>query len=184
MKRSHLFLIGLMLLVVVVAVVIVVGFLGLQSSRLKPPTALDDVAPAKAKFVSGKTSFFYPAQWQLKELPADKGLISVQVSDPEDVIVLIASSNTISEKADVKGTLVYEKDLQLAEVKGKEYVWEDSKADTVVFRADGFEFEKRFYKFELFTVASRKTKAEQIWREVIDSVQFISTGQGIEAKPR
>lgn len=184
MKRSHLFLIALMLLVVVVAVVLVVGFLGLQSSRLKPPASLDEAAPAKAKFVKGKTAFFYPADWQLKDVPLSGGLISVQVNDPDDFIVFIASSNTIAEKANVKGVLAYEKELALAGVKGKERLWEDAKADTVVFRADGFEFEKRFYRFELFTVASRKTKAERVWREILDSVQFISGEEGIEAIPQ
>src|SRR3989344_2977235 len=108
--------------------------------KQQAPTVSSPVPPPPQQYSKGNVSFLYPANWKTNDIPASPGLISVQVYDPEDFIVLVASSGEKLNDYKVKGTLQYEKDAQLGGIAGKERAWRDEKSQTAIFRADHFMF--------------------------------------------
>lgn len=178
--------INIVLVVLILIAVGVVGALFYKSAILNKKAA--DLGQIKtkteAKYAKGSVTFFYPADWQANDIPAAEGMISVQVSDPKDMIVFVASSNRSYGDPAVNGDLKYDKEITLGGVKGKERLWEDAKTQIAVFRADGFRFQDRYYRFEMFSNLSRKVKAENVWRGILASTKFAETEQEkIEAKP-
>ncbi|MBI3685144.1 hypothetical protein HY250_01950 [Candidatus Azambacteria bacterium] len=185
MKRSHLLFILTIILAVVVTTLTAMGFLLYRTSRLVPPQSFENAVLAKAKYIKGKTSFFYPAQWQLNDIPAAQDFISVQAYESVDAIVFVASSSKIFDAAKVNGKASEEKDITLDGVKGKERMWENATSGAIVFRADNLKFADRYYRFEMFADVSHKTKAERAWKDILDSVRFVRGEEGgIEAKPK
>jgi len=183
MKKTN---IVLAVLILIVVGAIVVGALLYRNARLSKQA--DDLGKIKtkteAKYAKGSVAFFYPADWLVNDIPAAEGMISAQVSDPKDMIVFVASSNRAYGDPKVNGDLKYDKEITLAGAQGKERLWEDQKSQAVIFRADGFRFQDRYYRFEMFSNLSRKVKAENIWRDILASVKFSeSEKEGIEAKP-
>ncbi|MEK7098034.1 MAG: hypothetical protein AAB906_04255, partial [Patescibacteria group bacterium] len=101
-----------------------------------------------------------------------------------DMIVFAASSNKSYSDPSVNGEPKYNKDITLNNIAGKERLWEDAQSQAVIFRADNFFFQNRHYRFEMFSVLSRKVKAEKVWRDILASVKFAETAdEKIEAKP-
>ena len=183
MKKTNIVLAVLILMAVGA---IVVGALWYKNSRLsRQAVDLGQVkTKAEAKYAKGSVAFFYPADWLVNDIPAAEGMISAQVSDPKDMIVFVASSNRAYGDPKVNGDLEYDKEISLAGAQGKERLWEDQKSQTVIFRADGFRFQERYYRFEMFSNLSRKVKAENVWRGTLASVKFSeSEKESIEAKP-
>ncbi|MCR4323160.1 MAG: hypothetical protein NUV61_03690 [Candidatus Azambacteria bacterium] len=149
------------------------------------PKVGERVIVAQVKYSKGSASFFYPASWQQNDIPASAGFISVQVFDPKDNIVLVASSGTKSDDSKVNGTLVYEKDAVVSGVSGKDRRWEDVKSQVVVFRADNLKFEGKYYRFEMFGALSRKVKMQNEWEAILKSIQFEKgSEEGITATPQ
>ena len=175
-------------LIVVIAIifVVIVILAGLIIAFRKPKVseqARITVPPVKV-FSKGQVSFSYPREWEIKDIPTIEGLISVQVFDPKENVVFVASSNNKFSDSEVKGDLRYEKELALGGVKGKERLWESKEMQSAIFRADNFEFQKRHYRFEIFSSLSRRLLAEQRWREILASVKFQeSAEEGIKAEP-
>lgn len=140
---------------------------------------------AQAKYIKGSTSFFYPALWQENDIPTSPGMISVQVVDPEDSIVLVVSSAEKLNDSTVNGALVREEDITVGGIAGKERRWENRESQTIVFRADDLQFEKKYYRFEMFGMLSRKVKMEREWDIIVKSVQFQKgSEEGITATPQ
>ena len=112
-------------------------------------------------------------------------MISVQVVDSEDGIVLVASSAEKMSDSEVSGTLVREGNITVGGIAGKERRWENIKSQTVIFRADNLKFEGKQYRFELFGTLSRKVKMERAWDGIMKSVQFEKRSEeGITATPQ
>lgn len=174
------------ILIILIALILVFIVIGLIIAFRKPKVseqARITIPPVKV-FSKGQVSFSYPREWELKDIPTVEGLISVQVFDPKENVVFVASSNDKFSDSEVKGDLKYEKELMLDNVKGKERVWESKETQSVIYRADGFEFQKRHYRFEMFSSLSRKLLAEKVWRETLASVKFAeSIKEGIKAEP-
>lgn len=183
MKKTNVFLV---VIIVIAAVFIIAGIFLYKNKKLDKQAA--DLGQVKtkteAKYAKGSVAFFYPADWQANDIPAAEGMISAQVSDPKEMIVFVASSNRAYGDPKVNGELKYDKEIALGGVKGKERLWEDAKTQVAVFRADGFRFQDRHYRFEMFSNLSRKVKAENVWRGILASVKFAETEQEkIDAKP-
>lgn len=136
------------------------------------PKAGEKAVVAQAKYSKGNTSFFYPALWRENDIPASSGFISVQVADPEDSIVVVASSGEKLNDYKVTGTLQREENITVGGVSGKERRWENEKSQAVVFRADDLKFEGKQYRFEMFGTLSRKVKMEHEWEGILKSVRF------------
>src|SRR3972149_6110730 len=171
MKKTNIVLAVLILMAVGA---IVVGALWYKNSRLSKRAAdLGQVkTKAEAKYAKGSVAFFYPADWLVNDIPAAEGMISAQVSDPKDMIVFVASSNRAYGNPKGNGYLKDDKEVTLAGTHGKERLWEDQKSQAVIFRADGFRFQERYYRFEMFSNLSRKVKAEHVWPGILASVNF------------
>ena len=175
-------------IIIITLIIIILAFIaaGLIIAFRKPKVseqARITISPVKV-FSKGQVSFSYPREWELKDMPTVEGLISVQVFDPKENVVFVVSSNDKFSDSEVKGDLKYEKELMLDNVEGKERAWESKETQSVIFRADGFEFQKRHYRFEMFSSLSRKLLAEKVWRETLASVKFQeSTKEGIKAEP-
>ncbi|MEK7519625.1 MAG: hypothetical protein AAB581_00045 [Patescibacteria group bacterium] len=185
MERRHF----LIILIVFLAALVVAGVYAIVALNRKasvPPSALQHPGVAQqAKYAKGSIGFFYPSAWITNDIPASGDLISVQLMSPEDTIVFVASSDMKLNDYKVDGTLTSEKEVTIGGVTGKERVWENGKSQTVVFRADNLKFQDRFFRLELFTVQSRKVKAERYWRDILTTVKFSETVQGtIEANPQ
>lgn len=183
MKKTN---IVLAVLILIVIGAIAVGAFWYKNAKLnKQAEDLGKVkTKAEAKYTKGSVAFFYPADWQMSDIPAMEGMISAQVSDPKDMIVFVASSNRAYGDPKVNGDLKYDKEITLGGVAGKERLWEDAKTQSAIFRADGFRFQDRYYRFEMFSNLSRKVKAENVWRSILASVKFSeSEKEAIEAKP-
>ena len=167
------------------ATVCVGVFLFYQKITLPVPIGGEKIVTAQAKYIKGGAAFFYPASWQVNDIPASQGMISVQVVDPEDSIVLVASSAEKMSDSEVNGTLVREEDITVGGITGKERRWENMKSQTVIFRADNLKFEGKQYRFEMFGAFSRKVKMEREWDAIIKSVQFEKgSEEGIIASPQ
>lgn len=180
MKKYNFIIIAL-----IIAVIVVIGIMVIYAFR-KPKVSEQAriTIPSVKVFSKGQVSFSYPREWELKDIPTVEGLISVQVFDPKENVVFVASSNDKFSDSEVKGDLKYEKELTLDNVKGKERAWESKETQSVIYRAGGFEFQKRHYRFEMFSSLSRKLLAEQRWREILASVNFAeSAAEGIKAEP-
>jgi|SRR3989344_1523765 len=136
------------------------------------PKAAERVGVAQAKYIKGNASFFYPALWQENDISAPPGLISVQVVDSKDGIVLVASSGEKLNDSKVNGVLVREESITVGGIVGKERRWENTESQTVVFRADDLQFEGKYYRFEMFGTLSRKVKMESEWENILKSVRF------------
>lgn len=178
--------INIILIALIVFVVIIAGIFLYKNKKLDKQAAVlqQKTLPTSAKYAKGSVAFFYPADWAVNDIPATEGMISVQVSDPKDVIVFVASSGRSYSDPKVNGELKYNKDITFNNVAGKERLWEDAKSQAVIFRADNFRFQDRYYRFEMFSVLSRKVKAEKVWREILASVKFAETAEeGIKANP-
>lgn len=156
-----------------------------QSVNKQAPQKQENIPPAPLTYNKGDVSFTYPGDWKTNDIPASAGMISVQVSDPKDFIVFVASSAKTFTDIKMKGKPQYQKDTELDGVKGIERLWQDDKTQTAILRADHLEFQKRFYRFEMFTNRSRQVKADRIWKDVLASVQFAtSTQDTIQAVPK
>ena len=182
--RKTLFILIALGAILLVAVCGVVFFL-IQKITPPAPTGGEKIVTAQAKYIKGGAAFFYPASWQVNDIPASPGMISVQVVDPEDSIVLVASSAEKMSDSEVNGTLVREEGITVGGIAGKERRWENMKSQTVIFRADDLKFEEKQYRFELFGAFSRKVKMERVWDAIIKSVQFEKgIKEGIIATPQ
>ncbi|MEK7493575.1 MAG: hypothetical protein AAB630_00300 [Patescibacteria group bacterium] len=179
----------LFVLIALVAILFVAAcgaalFLYLKVVPMAPQVA-EKVGIAQAKYIKGSTSFFYPALWQENDIPALPGLISVQVVDPKDGIVLVASSGEKLNDSQVTGTLVREENITVGGIVGKERRWENAESQAVVFRADDLQFEGKYYRFEMFGTLSRKVKMQSAWEDMLKSVRFEKgREEGITAKPQ
>ncbi|MEK7488209.1 MAG: hypothetical protein AAB598_02705 [Patescibacteria group bacterium] len=155
--------------------------------KMTPPAMIrgEKIVTAQAKYIKGGAAFFYPSAWQVNDIPASPGMISVQVVDSEDGIVLVASSAEKMSDSEVSGTLVREGNITVGGIAGKERRWENIKSQTVIFRADNLKFEGKQYRFELFGTLSRKVKMERAWDGIMKSVQFEKRSEeGITATPQ
>lgn len=181
MKRSHIIVIAGFLAIVLLVVVAIF----LSRREATPSPVAQNTPIPKVEYNKGEASFFYPGDWKLSDQPVAPGFISAAVYDPVDFMVFTATSNPKPSAYKPNGTLDYKKDMTLGGVDGTERMWEDAKTKTVTFRADGFVFQHRSYYFELFTTATRKTKAEYEWKDILSSVKFAtSTQETIQAKPK
>lgn len=180
MKKTNIILIAFIILILAfIATGLIIAF---RKPKINEQARIT-IPPVKV-FNKGQVSFSYPREWELKDIPTAEGLISVQVFDPKENVVFVASSNDKFSDSEVKGDLKSEKEMTLAGVKGKERVWESKETQAVIYRADGFEFQKRHYRFEIFSPLSRKLLAEKFWRETLASVKFAeSIKEGIKAEP-
>ncbi len=185
MKKSYYVYIAIALIGLALTAIIAALYLN-KSVKPQAPTAQQaPSAPAPRQYSKGNVSFSYPANWKTNDIPASPGLISVQVYDPDDFIVFVASSGTTLNDYKVNGELQYEKDAMIGGISGRERLWEDDKSKTAIFRADDFEFQKRFYRFEMFTSRSREVKAQKIWEDILASVKFTeSKDDAIQATPK
>lgn len=155
--------------------------------KMTPSEMVKDekIGTAQAKYSKGGAAFFYPASWEVNDIPASPGMISVQVIDPENGIVLVASSADTLNDSKVNGTMVREENITVGGVAGKERRWENMKSQTVIFRADNIAFEGKQYRFEMFGTLSRKVRMERAWDTIITSVRFEKGGEeGITATPQ
>ena len=180
MKKTNIIIIAFIILILAfIAAGLIVAFRKPKVSEQARIT----IPPVKV-FSKGQVSFSYPREWEIKDIPTIEGLISVQVFDPKENVVFVASSNNKFSDSEVKGDLRYEKELALGGVQGKERLWESKEMQSAIFRADEFEFQKRHYRFEMFSALSRRLLAEQRWREILASVKFQeSSEEGIKAEP-
>lgn len=156
-----------------------------QGANKQAPQKQENIPPAPLIYSKGDVSFTYPGDWKTNDIPASAGMISVQLSDPKDFIVFVASSAKTFTDIKMKGKPQYRKNTELDGVKGTEQLWQDDKMQTAIFRADRLEFQKRFYRFEMFTNRSRQVKADRIWKDILTSVKFAtSTQDAIQAVPK
>ena len=146
MKKTNIIIIALIILILAAI------FAGLIIAFRKPKVseqARITIPPVKV-FSKGQVSFSYPREWELKDIPTVEGLISVQVFDPKENVVFAASSNDKFSDSEVKGDLKSEKEMTLAGIKGKERAWESKEMQSVIFRADGFEFKNAIIVLKCF----------------------------------
>ncbi len=156
-----------------------------QGMQRKEPQKQENIPIAPLIYNKGGVSFAYPGDWNIADIPASTDMISVQISDPHDFIVFVASSAKTYSDIKMKEKPQVQKDIELGGVKGTEKLWLDDKKQTVILRADHLEFQDRFYRFEMFTNRSRQVKAERVWKEIVDSIQFASsTKDTIQATPQ
>lgn len=156
-----------------------------NANKQEPQRQQKEIPPAPLAYSKGGVSFTYPGDWKTNDIPASTGMISVQLSDPKDFIVFVASSAKTFTDIKMKEKPQYQKDIELGGVKGTEQLWQDEKTQTVILRADHLEFQNRFYRFEMFTNRSRQVKADRIWKDVLASVKFAtSTQDAIQALPK
>jgi len=156
-----------------------------QSVNKQVPQKQEKIPPAPLQYMKGDVSFMYPGDWNMDDIPATEGTISVRVMDPKDFIVFVASSHKTSTDIKMKEKPQYQKDIELGGVQGTERLWQDDEKQTVIFRADHLEFQKRFYRFEMFTNRGRQVKADRIWKDILASVKFAtSTQDAIQAVPK
>lgn len=182
--RRTLFILIALVTVLFVAACVAVFFLYLKVAPMAPKVA-EKVVIAQAKYIKGNASFFYPAEWQENDIPAPPGFISVQVVDQKDGIVLVASSGEKLNDSQVTGTLVRDESVTVGGVIGKERRWENTESQAVVFRADGLQFEGKYYRFEMFGVLNRKVKMQSAWEDMMKSVRFEKGIEGgITASPQ
>lgn len=168
-----------------VVIIFAARFFTARRARHGVPLAPQEkAADVKKEYRKGGAAFFYPAGWQIHDIPAAGDFISVQVFDAQDNIVFVAGSRTARD--DMKaGKPLYEKEITLDGVKGVERQWENEKSGMITIRADNLQFAGRYYRFEMFADVSRKAKAERAWRDILDSARFVQAeSEGIEAKPQ
>lgn len=182
MKKSFSVYIGYAFMVFVILLFAAVLY---QDVNKQAPQKKENIPLAPLVYNKGGVSFTYPGDWEMKDIPADTGMISVQVTDPDDFIVVVASSANTFTDIKMKGKPQYQKDIELNGIKGTEQLWQDDKTQTVILRADHLKFQNRFYRFEMFTNRSRQVKADRIWKDVLASVKFAtSTQDTIQALPK
>jgi len=186
MRQSHSFFI-IALILVVIALVIFATIL-YQGAKIRQLPG-ESMEQAPAKYTKGGTAFLYPASWIVNDIPASGNLISVQLTDQENGIIFIVSSNTEFNDYSASGDLQYEKDIEVDGVSGSERLWQNNEVNTAVFRADNLSFGERYYRFEMFvTKLSKKTRAEKHWKDILASIRFDEledgTEGGIQAVPQ
>lgn len=151
---------------------------------LRGPVRPTEPVIARAQYTKGNASFLYPAAWKQNDIPTSPGFISVQVYDPENSIVFVASSNQEENDSHVDGVLTYDADIIVGGVSGRERTWENDKTLAVVMRADKIAFNDRHYRFEMFGHLSRKVLMQNYWKDIMSSMEFAeSETEDIQAAP-
>lgn len=168
----------------VVAVIVLVGGIIAVVRYMRAPKAPAELVVARAQYAKGNASFLYPAMWKQNDIPTSPGFISVQVYDPTEGIVFVASSSAEESDPHVDGALVKNADIAVGGISGKERIWENDKTLAVVMRTDKIMFAGRAYRFEMFGHLSRKVPMQKYWSDIMSSITFSeSESEEIQAAP-
>lgn len=171
------------ILLIVAALILIGGSIAVVRYMRGPARPAEPVI-ARAQYTKGNASFLYPAAWKQNDIPTSPGFISVQVYDPAEGIVFVASSSEKEDDPRVDGALTKDADITTGGVLGKERIWENDKTLAVVMRADKIAFNGRHYRFEMFGHLSRKVLMQNYWKDIMSSVQFAeSETEAIQAAP-
>lgn len=174
----------LRIIILIVAVMLLIGGIIVVVRYLRAPEGPREQIVARAQYAKGNASFLYPAVWRQNDIPTSPGFISVQLYDPENGVVFVASSNEKESDPLVDGTVTRDAGIVVGGISGKERAWENEKTQAVVLRADHISFAGRAYRFEMFGQLSRKVLMEKYWRDIVSSVQFAEAHEeGIIAAP-
>ena len=166
------------------AVLLLIGGVIVVVRYMRAPEVPAEPVVARAQYAKGNASFLYPAMWKQNDIPTSPGFISVQVYDPAEGIVFVASSSEKEDDPSVGGVLVKDGDITAGGVSGKERIWENDKTLAVVMRADKIVFAGRAYRFEMFGHLSRKVPMQKHWSDIMSSITFAeSETEEIQAAP-